>query len=61
MYKILFLFQHFGEGSGKAIVEILSNKEKARKLTEEGRKRAEDFDVRKIVKIYEDVLISGWR
>jgi len=41
-----------------AIINLLKNKDKAKRLAKEGVKRAEDFDAKKIVKEYEKVFTS---
>lgn len=41
-----------------AIIDLLKDKDKAKNLAEEGRKRAEDFEVKKIVKEYEKVFVE---
>ncbi len=40
------------------MVYLLKDKDKAKRLAKEGRKRAEDFEVKKIVKEYEKVFTT---
>ncbi len=41
----------------EAMIDLLKDKNKSERLAKEGRKRAEDFEVNKIVRAYEDVFL----